>query len=192
MHEAASQGWTTRALERQIGTLYYDRLLASSDRTAVEQEAQSQLRPLKTPRDFVRDPVMLELLGVPGQRGCSKPIWTGRCWTTYRRSCLSLVAHCQERSAPDPRRLPGCEHPRRPSTSGSRCCRFLDDRQTFRPGEVLNALQSAARTHMLSLARIPCSVNAYPLSCRTRTIPPHEGRPCCGRLYGRTEQFFAF
>ncbi len=67
MHEAASQGWSTQALERQIGTLYYDRLLASFDRTAVEQDqAQSQLRPLKTPRDFVRDPVMLEFLGVPG------------------------------------------------------------------------------------------------------------------------------
>src|ERR1700733_13657908 len=32
MKEAASQGWTTRALERQIKTLYYERLLASSDR----------------------------------------------------------------------------------------------------------------------------------------------------------------
>src|ERR1700722_8965038 len=39
MNEAASQGWTTRALERQIGTLYYERLLSSSDRAAVEKEA---------------------------------------------------------------------------------------------------------------------------------------------------------
>src|ERR1019366_1553408 len=39
MKEAASQGWTTRALERQINTLYYERLLASSDRSAVEEEA---------------------------------------------------------------------------------------------------------------------------------------------------------
>ncbi len=181
MHEAASQGWTTRALERQIGTLYYDRLLASSDRTAVEQKAQSQLRPLKTPRDFVRDPVMLEFLGVPGQRG-SKPIWTGRCWTTYRRSCLSLVAHCQERSAPDPRRLPGCQLHEDLQPVEVVVAVSLMIARRFDRGEVLNALQSAARTHMLSLARIPCSVNAYPLSCRTRTIPPHEGRPCCGRF----------
>ena len=66
MKEAASQGWTTRALERQINTLYYERLLASSDRSAVEAEASGGIAPLQTPRDFVRDPVMLEFLGLPG------------------------------------------------------------------------------------------------------------------------------
>jgi predicted nuclease of restriction endonuclease-like (RecB) superfamily len=66
MNEAASQGWTTRALERQISTLYYERLLTTSDRPAVEAEAASNLAPLQTPRDFVRDPVMLEFLGLTG------------------------------------------------------------------------------------------------------------------------------
>jgi predicted nuclease of restriction endonuclease-like (RecB) superfamily len=66
MNEAATQGWTTRALERQINTLYYERLLASSDRRAVEEEASGAIVPLHTPRDFVRDPVMLEFLGIPG------------------------------------------------------------------------------------------------------------------------------
>jgi predicted nuclease of restriction endonuclease-like (RecB) superfamily len=66
MNEAATQGWTTRALERQINTLYYERLLASSDRRAVEEEASGAIAPLHTPRDFVRDPVMLEFLGIPG------------------------------------------------------------------------------------------------------------------------------
>lgn len=66
MNEAATQGWTTRALERQINTLYYERLLASSDRRAVEEEASGVIAPLHTPRDFVRDPVMLEFLGIPG------------------------------------------------------------------------------------------------------------------------------
>lgn len=32
MNETASQNWSTRALERQIGTFYYERLLASRDR----------------------------------------------------------------------------------------------------------------------------------------------------------------
>lgn len=66
MGEAAAQGWTTRALDRQINTLYYERLLATSDRPAVEQEANSAIAHLQTPRDFVRDPVMLEFLGLPG------------------------------------------------------------------------------------------------------------------------------
>ena len=66
MHEAATQNWSTRALERQIGTLYYERLLASQDRAAVEQEAASNLQALgKSPREFVRDPVLLEFLGLP-------------------------------------------------------------------------------------------------------------------------------
>lgn len=38
MNEAAGQNWSTRALERQVGTLYYERLLASRDRAAVEQD----------------------------------------------------------------------------------------------------------------------------------------------------------
>lgn len=67
MNETASQGWTTRALERQIGTLYYERLLASSDRATVEQDAVINLSPLQqNPREFVRAPVMLEFLGLPG------------------------------------------------------------------------------------------------------------------------------
>jgi predicted nuclease of restriction endonuclease-like (RecB) superfamily len=66
MNEAAGQGWTTRSLERQISTLYYERLLATSDRPAVENEARGNLAPSQTPRDFVRDPVMLEFLGLPG------------------------------------------------------------------------------------------------------------------------------
>ena len=66
MNEAAAQGWSTRALERQIRTLYYERLLASTDRAAVEQEAAAKMAPLQSPRDFVRDPVMLEFLGFPG------------------------------------------------------------------------------------------------------------------------------
>jgi predicted nuclease of restriction endonuclease-like (RecB) superfamily len=66
MNEAAGQGWTTRSLERQISTLYYERLLATSGRPAVENEARVNLAPSQTPRDFVRDPVMLEFLGLPG------------------------------------------------------------------------------------------------------------------------------
>lgn len=66
MNEAAGQNWSTRALDRQIGTLYYERLLASGDRQAVQAEAAAKLAPLqRTPRDFVRDPVMLEFLGLP-------------------------------------------------------------------------------------------------------------------------------
>ena len=66
MQEAATQNWSSRALERQIGTLYYERLLLSQDKAAVEVEARENLTPLElSPRAFVRDPVMLEFLGLP-------------------------------------------------------------------------------------------------------------------------------
>jgi predicted nuclease of restriction endonuclease-like (RecB) superfamily len=64
--EAAAQNWSARALERQINTLYYERLLGTKDRKGVRQEAQCEIAKLdQAPRDFVRDPVMLEFLGLP-------------------------------------------------------------------------------------------------------------------------------
>lgn len=67
MNEAASQNWSTRALQRQIGTLFYERLLLSQDKAAVAAEAGHNLARLEqSPRAFVRDPVMLEFLGLPG------------------------------------------------------------------------------------------------------------------------------
>lgn len=65
MDETAAQNWSSRALERQIGTLYYERLLASRDREPVEAEAQVNISALSSPREFVRDPVVLEFLGLP-------------------------------------------------------------------------------------------------------------------------------
>lgn len=67
MNEAATQNWSSRALERQIGTLYYERLLLSEDKPALAAEADAKLQALKqAPREFIRDPVMLEFLGFPG------------------------------------------------------------------------------------------------------------------------------
>jgi predicted nuclease of restriction endonuclease-like (RecB) superfamily len=66
MVEAAAQNWSSRALERQIGTLYYDRLLASKKRQPVRAEASQKLAALeRNPREFVHDPVVLEFLGLP-------------------------------------------------------------------------------------------------------------------------------
>jgi len=67
MNEAATQNWSSRALDRQIGTLYYERLLLSKEKGAVVAEADAHIQAMKqAPREFVRDPVMLEFLGLPG------------------------------------------------------------------------------------------------------------------------------
>ena len=65
--EAAAQNWSARALDRQIGTLYFERLTLSSDKAGVTAEAEANMAALPpAPREFVRDPVMLEFLGLPG------------------------------------------------------------------------------------------------------------------------------
>ena len=64
--EAAEQNWSTRVLERQISSLYYERLLSSSEEGELLAETQQAVQAsAQTPRDFVRDPVMLEFLGLP-------------------------------------------------------------------------------------------------------------------------------
>ena len=66
MNESATQNWSSRALERQINTLYYERLLASRDRAPVMLEAATHIQQMKaSPREFIRDPVVLEFLGLP-------------------------------------------------------------------------------------------------------------------------------
>ena len=64
--EAVTQNWSSRALERQVSRLYYERLLSSKDRKAVRAEAEEKIAELPpVPREFVRDPVLLEFLGLP-------------------------------------------------------------------------------------------------------------------------------
>jgi hypothetical protein len=64
--EAVTQNWSSRVLERQVSRLYYERLLSSKDRKAVRAEAEEKIAELPpVPREFVRDPVLLEFLGLP-------------------------------------------------------------------------------------------------------------------------------
>ena len=54
MDEAAAQNWSSRALDRQIGTLYYERLTLSQDKQAVAAEANANLDAIKqTPRGCI-------------------------------------------------------------------------------------------------------------------------------------------
>jgi predicted nuclease of restriction endonuclease-like (RecB) superfamily len=65
LQEAVQQGWSVRALERQIGTLYYERLLSSRDKAPVEAEAQLKAHALaENPKDYLRDPYVLDFLNL--------------------------------------------------------------------------------------------------------------------------------
>ena len=63
MNEAANQTWSTRQLDRQISVLYYERLLASQDKKAVQIEAKTKLSEIE-PQQFIHDPYVLEFLNL--------------------------------------------------------------------------------------------------------------------------------
>jgi len=62
--EAVAQTWSVAALDRQISTLYYQRLLSSQDQESVKAEAHRVIErdTPPNPRDFIRDPYILEFL----------------------------------------------------------------------------------------------------------------------------------
>lgn len=62
--ESAENGWSVRTLDRNISTLYYDRLLASQDKGLVEQEMKEKTATLQA-ADFIKSPTVLEFLNLP-------------------------------------------------------------------------------------------------------------------------------
>lgn len=70
LQETAEQNWSVRALERQINSLYYERLLMSRDKAAVTEEMREKSALLApTPQDFIKDPYVLEFLDIPDAHG---------------------------------------------------------------------------------------------------------------------------
>jgi predicted nuclease of restriction endonuclease-like (RecB) superfamily len=68
LEEAVSQGWSARALDRQISSLYYERLLSSKEKTPVEKEAQEKTTALSvSEKDYLRDPYIFDFLNLPHQ-----------------------------------------------------------------------------------------------------------------------------
>lgn len=63
LEECSKAMWSTRQLERQINTFYYQRLLASQDKQKVSQEIFNVEKSL-SPKDIIRDPYVLEFLGL--------------------------------------------------------------------------------------------------------------------------------
>ncbi|NUM44296.1 MAG: DUF1016 domain-containing protein [Anaerolineales bacterium] len=60
LREAAEQNWSTRQLERNIHTLYYERLLTSSKKALAGHVPEKP-----SIAEFVKDPYVLEFLNIP-------------------------------------------------------------------------------------------------------------------------------
>ncbi|WP_233522388.1 PDDEXK nuclease domain-containing protein [Chitinophaga silvatica] len=65
LSEASTESWSTRVLERNINSLYYERLLSTQNKQEAlrEQEKMAKIHPV----DLIKDPYVLEFLGVDMQ-----------------------------------------------------------------------------------------------------------------------------
>lgn len=61
--EAAEGNWTVRTLQRQYGSSLYERILLSTDKDKVKEIAQKG-QIVEKPQDVVKDPLVLEFLGL--------------------------------------------------------------------------------------------------------------------------------
>ena len=62
--EAAENMWSVRTLDRNISTLYYNRIVASIDKKTVEDEMKEKTKKLQA-EEFINNPVVLEFLDLP-------------------------------------------------------------------------------------------------------------------------------
>ncbi|MBD5313262.1 MAG: DUF1016 domain-containing protein [Bacteroides sp.] len=88
MDEAAQQMWSVKTLERNVGSQYYHRLLASSDKDAVSDEMNRLTAKddvAITPEQYIKSPVVTEFLGIAKD-------------STYTESELesALITHLQQ------------------------------------------------------------------------------------------------
>ena len=64
--EAFEQGWSFRTLNRNINTLYYERLLMSTKKQPVVKEMQDKTKAYQQDKlEYIKTPVVLEFLGLP-------------------------------------------------------------------------------------------------------------------------------
>ena len=66
LKEASNQNWSVRTLERNISTLYYQRLLSSQEKGIVIQEMNQKTTEFQNDSfEFIKNPSVLEFLNLP-------------------------------------------------------------------------------------------------------------------------------
>jgi predicted nuclease of restriction endonuclease-like (RecB) superfamily len=69
--ECTSQGWTVRELKRQFDSSLYERLALSRDKKGIRRLARrGQI--VSSPKDLLKEPLVLEFLGLPEQASYSE------------------------------------------------------------------------------------------------------------------------
>ncbi len=70
INEAAEQNWSTRQLERNINTLYYERIISTTNKELALAQQEGMQKTV--PTDFLKDPYVLEFLGLETPAGFSE------------------------------------------------------------------------------------------------------------------------
>jgi len=70
LKETAENHWSVRTLDRNISTLYYNRLLSSQIKEPVVQEMKEKTKDFQRDKlEFIKNPAVLEFLGLPDNSG---------------------------------------------------------------------------------------------------------------------------
>jgi predicted nuclease of restriction endonuclease-like (RecB) superfamily len=75
LSETAANNWSVRTLDRNISTLYYQRLLSSQKKDLVMAEMKEKTAEFQQDKsnqgslEFIKNPAVLEFLGLPGNAG---------------------------------------------------------------------------------------------------------------------------
>ncbi|MDR3013477.1 MAG: PDDEXK nuclease domain-containing protein [Chitinispirillales bacterium] len=73
LKETAENHWSVRTLDRNISTLYYQRLLSSQVKEPVIEEMREKTAEFqRDSMDFIKNPAVLEFLGLPNNKGYSE------------------------------------------------------------------------------------------------------------------------
>ena len=64
IREAVEEGWSVRVLQRNISSQYYERTLLSQHRELVREEMHEITRPLQDKLEFIKNPMIVEFLGL--------------------------------------------------------------------------------------------------------------------------------
>jgi len=67
--EASENNWSVRTLDRNISTLYYQRLLSSQNKEIVIAEMKEKTADFQDRLEFIKNPAVLEFLGLPNNSG---------------------------------------------------------------------------------------------------------------------------
>lgn len=62
--EAAAETWSTRTLQRNISSQYYERTLLSQHKELVKSEMHELTKPLQDKLEFIKNPIVAEFLGL--------------------------------------------------------------------------------------------------------------------------------